>query len=107
MSDVELSALAQYFEVFGQRIYGSDAPQNASPLYAVLSLRVAQDPDILALVAGADLATTVPNLFFGAVHDLLLTRTARWLCRKARLLSHRAGRLQHRRRAGDSPLQLS
>ena len=53
-------------------IYGSPVAQNASPLYAHLALAVADDPDVLALSADADQSTTVANLFFAAVHYLLM-----------------------------------
>jgi hypothetical protein len=64
--------LGRRFIEHGARIYGSPSPRNASPLYAYLAQCVAQDPDVLALVTDADRATTVTNLFFGAVHYLLL-----------------------------------
>jgi hypothetical protein len=67
-----LGELARRFEWHSTHIYGSKAPENASPLYAYLSMRVAQDRDMLQLVTGADLAQQVSNLLFGAVHYLLL-----------------------------------
>jgi hypothetical protein len=57
---------------FHAGIYAGKTLANASPLYAFLSARVAEDPEVLALVEHADRATQIPNLLFGAVHDLLL-----------------------------------
>jgi hypothetical protein len=67
-----LTRLAQRFVEHGRVIYGSQIAQNASPLYANLARAVANDPELLALVAEADESTTVANLFFAAVHYLLL-----------------------------------
>ncbi len=66
--------LAARFAFHGRHIYGSPTG-NSSPFYAALSLAVADDPAILALVAEADRATQVPNLLFAAVHYLLLGDT--------------------------------
>lgn len=71
-NDELLSELARRFEWHGNNAYRGKTPQNASPLYSHLSLEVAKDRDILAIVAGADLAQQVSNLLFGAVHFLLL-----------------------------------
>ena len=60
-------------------IYGSPVAQNASPLYAHLALAVADDPDVLALSTDADQSTTVANLFFAAVHYLLMDDQTRCL----------------------------
>jgi hypothetical protein len=67
-----LARLARTFAEHGRVIYGSDVTQNASPLYARLVRAVADDPEALALVADADKSTTVANLFFTAVHYLLM-----------------------------------
>jgi hypothetical protein len=67
-----LPRLSQTFAEHGRVIYGSQVAQNASPLYAHLALAVADDPDMLALSAGADQSTTVANLFFAAVRYLLM-----------------------------------
>ena len=75
-SSEQLADLTRLFTEHGTRIYGSSSTRNASPLYAYLAQRVAEDPDVLELVAGADRATTVTNLFFGAVHYLLLGDSA-------------------------------
>ncbi len=63
--------LATRFTDQGRDVYGT-SNDNSSPLYAWLSLAVADDPAVLALVAEADRATVVPNLLFAAVHYLLL-----------------------------------
>src|SRR5262249_33486374 len=67
-----LAQLAQTFAEHGRVVYGSPVAQNASPLYAHLARAVAGDPELLALVADADQSTTVANLFFAAVHYLLM-----------------------------------
>lgn len=67
-----LARLSRTFAEHGRVIYGSPVAQNASPLYAHLALAVADDPDVLALSADADQSTTVANLFFAAVHYLLM-----------------------------------
>ena len=69
-----LHNLALRFASHSKEIYG--APNaNSSPLYAYLAGRIVDDPEILALVAQADLSTQVTNLLFGAVHFLLLEGT--------------------------------
>ena len=67
-----LTRLSRTFAEHGRLIYGSPVAQNASLLYAHLALAVADDPDLLALNADADQSTTVANLFFAAVHYLLM-----------------------------------
>ena len=66
-----LDNLALRFASHSQDIYGA-ANANSSPLYAYIAKQAADDTEILALVANADLATQVTNLLFGAVHFLLL-----------------------------------
>lgn len=44
----------------------------SSPLYQQLSLKIAQDDELLALASHARRGQPVPNLLFGAVHYLLL-----------------------------------
>jgi hypothetical protein len=68
-----LQQLSQRFEYHGTHIYGSPSAANASPLYAHLSLNVANDPAVLLLVQDADFATQITNLLFGAVQYLLLS----------------------------------
>jgi hypothetical protein len=58
--------LARRFQRFGER---ECLP--ASPLYARLAIGIASDPELLELALAAR-AQPVPNLFFGAVHYLLL-----------------------------------
>ena len=43
-----------------------------SPLYKRLALDVADDPDLLAMLAGAGREQRRPTLFFAAVHDVVL-----------------------------------
>ena len=62
---LDVSHLAAQFERFAQVECGS------SPLYRHLARSVAADPDLLAL-AGAGTGGPKPNLFFAAVHCLLL-----------------------------------
>src|ERR1044071_3690083 len=66
-----LDNLALRFANHSREVYGA-ANANSSPLYAYLAGRITDDPEILALVRDADLATQVTNLLFGAVHFLLL-----------------------------------
>ncbi len=73
IADDVIAYLALRFEEHGKNIYEGTSPQNSSPLYAHLSVRIANDPDILVLVAKADRTTTITNLFFGAVQFLLLS----------------------------------
>lgn len=58
--------LSQRFALFAQECRAS------SPLYERLSLRIAQDDQVLDLAAGARKGQPVPNLLFAAVHLLLL-----------------------------------
>jgi len=64
--------LSKRFKWHGENIYGAESV-NSSPLYAYLSMHVAEDREILELTAGADLSQQVSNLLFGAVHYLLLS----------------------------------
>lgn len=75
----KLTQLAGYFEQHGNHIYKGRSPANSSPLYAYLSVQVAQDPELLALLVDVDTSTTVTNLFFSAVHFLLLKQPAHHL----------------------------
>lgn len=72
MNNDLITAHARRFAWRAQHIYGAVSSANASPLYAHLSLQIADDPEILQLVVDADRHTTVANLLFGAVHYLLL-----------------------------------
>lgn len=70
-SDSILENLSQRFTAHAV-IYQGQSVENASPLYAALSRAVAHDLEVLELVRHADPATQIPNMLFGAVHDLLL-----------------------------------
>jgi hypothetical protein len=62
-----LDKTAERFRYFASKIYA-----DRSPLYMNLALRVAEDPELLRLAAGAQEKAALPNLFFAAVHLLLL-----------------------------------
>ena len=62
-----LDKTAERFRYFAAKIYA-----DKSPLYTNLALRVAEDPEILRLASGAQDKAALPNLFFAAVHLLLL-----------------------------------
>ncbi|HEV2120728.1 MAG TPA: DUF2332 domain-containing protein [Candidatus Bathyarchaeia archaeon] len=62
-----LDKTAERFRYFATKIYA-----DRSPLYINLALRVAEDPELLRLAAGAQEKAALPNLFFAAVHLLLL-----------------------------------
>ncbi len=64
------NVIAETFNQFARSVY-----HDRSPLYERLALRVAEDPELLALAAHARKGTALPNLFFGAVHLLLLKGT--------------------------------
>ncbi|HZA23869.1 MAG TPA: DUF2332 family protein, partial [Dehalococcoidia bacterium] len=67
MGDLSLESLAQRFQRFARlECHGS------SPLYERLSLDIAADQLMLAMSAHAQRGQPVPNLFFAAVHWLLL-----------------------------------
>ncbi|QBD76411.1 DUF2332 domain-containing protein [Ktedonosporobacter rubrisoli] len=73
LSQEQVKKLARHFTGHGSMIYRGTSPENSSPLYAYLSQQIAADPALLSLVAEADQSTTITNLFFGAVHFLLLS----------------------------------
>jgi hypothetical protein len=54
------------------RYYASTVYPGRSPLYLSLAMRVAEDPELLAIAANAWERDALPNLFFSAVHFLLL-----------------------------------
>ncbi len=54
------------------RYYASTVYPGRSPLYVSLAMRVAEDPEILTIAARAWEKDALPNLFFSAVHFLLL-----------------------------------
>ena len=68
--------LSDIFERFAK-----DEFHSSSPLYERLSRGVAQDPELLALAAHCRKGERVPNLFFAAVHYLMLKGTPHPLAR--------------------------
>src|SRR3989441_5652268 len=52
---------------FAEKVY-----HGSSPLYEQISRRVSEDPELLSLALSARKSELSPNLFFGAVHYLLL-----------------------------------
>src|SRR3989442_9531802 len=60
-------ALSRQFKSFGEKVY-----HGSSPLYEQISRRVSEDPELLSLVLRARKSELSPNLFFGAIHYLLL-----------------------------------
>src|SRR5260221_12904147 len=62
-----LEILSHSFEQFASHV-----SQQACPLYARLSGAVAADPELLPLACHARRGQPVPNLFFAAIHFLLL-----------------------------------
>ncbi|GER90811.1 hypothetical protein KDW_49730 [Dictyobacter vulcani] len=63
--------LARQFQVFAQR----ESDVNPSPLYSILARNVAKDSTMLTLASHARPGQPVPNIFFAAVHYLLLSGT--------------------------------
>jgi hypothetical protein len=66
-SPLHLNKTAERFRYFAGKIYA-----DRSPLYASLALRIAEDNELLRLAASAQEKAALPNLFFAAVHLLLL-----------------------------------
>jgi len=62
----ELAKLQRDFRLFGQ------FNGKASPLYGRLSLSIADDPEVMALLHAAPEQQQIPVLLFAAMHDLLL-----------------------------------
>ena len=54
------------------RFYANTIYQGRSPLYVNLAMRAAEDPELLKIAAQASAKHALPNLFFAAVHFLLL-----------------------------------
>jgi len=67
MANDPIETLSHGFERFAK-----EECYNSSVLYERLSLAIAQDPELLTLAAHARKGERVPNLFFAAVHFLLL-----------------------------------
>lgn len=61
------SKIAAVFKEFARR-----ECQNVSPLYYQLSLDMAEETDLLQLAAQVRKGQPIPNLFYGAIHYLLL-----------------------------------
>jgi len=70
MLDSQVETLSKQFKYFSEKVY-----PGSSPLYQGLSARIAEDPEILSLASESRKGEIVPNLFFGAVHFLLLQGT--------------------------------
>ena len=68
--DPSLSPLDKAAENF--RYHARTVYPGRSPLYVSLAMRVAEDPEVLAIAAKAWKKNALPNLFFSAVHLLLL-----------------------------------
>ena len=66
-AETRYGALSESFKVAARSEY-----PGYSPMYERLALGIAEDQEMLALVAGAQKGQWVPNLLFGAVHFLLL-----------------------------------
>ncbi len=65
--ELPLEVLSQRFKQFAFHV-----SHQASPLYARLAVAVADDPELLMLASHAGRGQPVPNLFFAAIHFLLL-----------------------------------
>ena len=65
--EYDTEALSRQFKSFGEKVY-----HGSSPLYEQISRRVSEDPELLSLVLRARKSELSPNLFFGAIHYLLL-----------------------------------
>src|SRR3989442_6425972 len=65
--EYDTEALSRQFKSFGEKVY-----HGSSPLYEQISRGVSEDPELLSLVLRARKSELRPNLFFGAIHYLLL-----------------------------------
>ncbi|UOQ48948.1 DUF2332 domain-containing protein [Gracilibacillus caseinilyticus] len=65
---MSVSQLSKVFRTFAER-----ECTGSSPLYEYLSLKIADDSELIALASHAKQGQPIPNLLFGAVHFLLLT----------------------------------
>src|SRR6266705_3670225 len=63
----DTEALSRQFRIFREKVY-----HGSSPLYEQISRRLSEDPEILSLALSAGKSELSLNLFFGAVHYLLL-----------------------------------
>ena len=66
---MELNPLSEQFKKFAVR-----ECKESSQLYEFLSLKIAEDEEMLELASYTREGQPVPNLFLGAVHYLLLTQ---------------------------------
>jgi len=66
-SDLPNSKIAAVFQTFAEQ-----ECKNVSPLYYQLSLDMTKEPDLLQLAAQVRRGQPIPNLFYGAIHYLLL-----------------------------------
>ncbi len=67
LDDGDAHAMAGRFRLFGERWFAE-----SSPLYTQLSLAVADDPEIAAMLLAAPVDQRSPTLFFAAVHFLVM-----------------------------------
>ena len=68
--EYDTEALSRQFKTFAEKVYNG-----SSPLYEQMSRRVSEDPELLSLALRARKGELSPNLFFGAIHYLLLRGT--------------------------------
>src|SRR5579884_3000696 len=69
----ELTHLQQSFTQHAHLSFGRADLPNASPLYAWLALRIAEDREILRLILHANTRPQRPHMLFAAVQYLLLS----------------------------------
>jgi hypothetical protein len=79
----KLEALSKQFRYFSEKVY-----PGSSPLYQQLAAKIAEDHEILTLASQARKGELVPNLFFGAIHFLLLQGAKHPLCAFFPSVSH-------------------
>jgi hypothetical protein len=79
--DYALQLLARVQPVVAATFYFERSTKINSKLYAHLSERILEDPELLELAARAPVGQPPPNLFFGAVHYLLLRGVSHPLAR--------------------------
>ena len=68
--EYDTEALSRQFKTFAEKVY-----HGSSALYEQISRRVSEDPELLTIALRARKGELSPNLFFGAVHYLLLRGT--------------------------------
>ncbi|MFA1822026.1 DUF2332 domain-containing protein [Virgibacillus oceani] len=71
---MEINRLSKNFKVFAEH-----ECKGSSELYEFLSLKIAEDNEILELASHARAGQPIPNIMFGAVHYLLLKGKAHYL----------------------------